>query len=601
MIKNWLEYSKESPDRIKLPSGLDYHYNNENARAFGYLEGEMKVGLYGDHHPGMLYDEIWKPGLQFNKNDVAEYFKYPGRIYENVKVITFWQYPPSKRELKKVIQDIEKAAKIPIWDHGWWLEIVKENDKILTNLEYDWSNEKYHTEFITLEDYEGSLNFSEEVRKRHQTSPLQKTKRPIPKGFGSKNRSDLKWRQKHYQERIIFNFKHFLMENLKVDMPIPNEIHEVSNLYHEAGKDLYIVGGAVRDFLQGKTPHDYDLVTNALPEESKKILKGWNLSDEQGKSFGVLRLYTENEPEGYEIATYRKDISKGRDTKGDDPKVEIGKHLTIEDDVKRRDLTINALFYDINRGEIVDLVGGIQDLKKGVVRTVGKPQARFDEDRLRILRTFRFAARSESEIAPETAEAIRKDNRLRGVSGKDDVSQERIVEEFFKMLGHAQSNQTPGMMFNYLKMLEDFRMWPQMFPTLEITNIDNRMATLDPIVLTTNLFENTPNLTKQMVINGFASKLAKKSNYLKEFKQKITDENQAYYLLKEALRNFIKKDTLIEFALFNQIPKNVLDKFLKYLAKGPSIKGEEVMKAGFEGADIGLEIYRRELEIYKNI
>jgi poly(A) polymerase len=112
---------------------------------------------------------------------------------------------------------------------------------------------------------------------------------------------------------------------------------------------------------------------------------------------------------GHEIATFRKDISGGRDVKGDDEKVEIGKHITIKDDVLRRDLTINALFYDIKKKEIVDLVGGVEDIKTGTIRMVGKPEDRFREDRLRILRCLRFAARVNGVIDIETSEAIKRD------------------------------------------------------------------------------------------------------------------------------------------------------------------------------------------------
>ena len=118
--------------------------------------------------------------------------------------------------------------------------------------------------------------------------------------------------------KIITKYTKFLetmntkdIKKISVDIPLPNDIIEVSNAYIKAGKDIFLVGGAVRDFIQGKEPKDWDLVTNALPEESKEILKGFKLSDEQGKNFIVLRLYTKDEPEGYEIASYRKDQNTG--------------------------------------------------------------------------------------------------------------------------------------------------------------------------------------------------------------------------------------------------------------------------------------------------
>ena len=239
---------------------------------------------------------------------------------------------------------------------------------------------------------------------------------------------------------MITRYKLFcesLKNRISTDIPLPNDIIEISNAYIKAGKDIFLVGGAVRDFVKGISPKDYDLVTNALPNESKEILKGFNVSDEQGKNFGVLRVFTKDEPTGYEIASYRKDISGGRDTKGDDQKVEMGDNVTIEDDCNRRDLTINALFYDIKKKQIIDLVGGVDDIKNGIIRAVGDASQRFIEDRLRILRVFRFAARTGGKIEDKTADAIKKDNRLKGIGPKDDVSQERIWEEMLKAFKQA--------------------------------------------------------------------------------------------------------------------------------------------------------------------
>ena len=91
------------------------------------------------------------------------------------------------------------------------------------------------------------------------------------------------------------------------NMKIPRDILEIANKFFDVDKELYIVGGAVRDFLDGKIPHDYDLVTNAQPEEIKTILKGYR-TDLQGQHFGVVRVFTNDTPLGIEIATYRKDI-----------------------------------------------------------------------------------------------------------------------------------------------------------------------------------------------------------------------------------------------------------------------------------------------------
>ena len=131
-----------------------------------------------------------------------------------------------------------------------------------------------------------------------------------------------------------------------------------------------MVGGAVRDAILGDNPKDFDLATDAKPDEVLKIAKDNKFSTEEvGKSFGVVIV------NGNEIATFRKDIGKGSSVD----------YTDIEGDVRRRDLTVNALFYDLDKKEIVDLVGGIADLKKKKIRTVGKAEERFEEDPLRKL------------------------------------------------------------------------------------------------------------------------------------------------------------------------------------------------------------------------
>ena len=157
----------------------------------------------------------------------------------------------------------------------------------------------------------------------------------------------------------------------KLSMSIPSDIRAIHTLFKKKGYKLYVVGGAVRDAILGSSPKDFDLATDAKPDDVLQIAQdGGYKTAEVGKSFGVVIVG------GHEIATFRKDIGKGRRPTAVD-------YTDIKGDVQRRDLTINALFFDIGRGEIVDLVGGIKDLKKKKIRTVGKPEERFDEDPLR--------------------------------------------------------------------------------------------------------------------------------------------------------------------------------------------------------------------------
>ena len=381
------------------------------------------------------------------------------------------------------------------------------------------------------------------------------------------------------------------IKKISVNIPLPNDIIEISNAYINAGKDIFLVGGAVRDFIQGKEPKDWDLVTNALPEESKEILKGFKVSDEQGKNFGVLRLYTKDEPEGYEIASYRKDISSGRDTKGDDQKVEMGKHITIFDDCMRRDLTMNALFYDIKNKQIVDIVGGVDDIKNGIVRAVGDPMQRFVEDRLRICRIFRFAARTGGSIDSKTANAIKKDNRLKGIGPKDDVSQERIWEEFKKAWKQARN-------FNdYLNFFTDFDMWEQVFPGSKINTdlIDSK----DFVVVITNLFKNES-------INGLEERLIQSYKIESDFAKKIVfllkltslKVDDVFDMYKTKIQCGISDSTILEWLDVNTINDPVKIKFIEFR---PSVSSKELMDRGITGRELGIEIKRLEIENFKKL
>lgn len=390
----------------------------------------------------------------------------------------------------------------------------------------------------------------------------------------------------------IKRYQQFINENkISTEIPLPNDIIEISNAYIKAGKDIFLVGGAVRDFIQGIEPKDYDLVTNALPNESKEILKGFNVSDEQGKNFGVLRVYTKDEPEGYEVASYRRDISGGRDTKGDDQKVEMGGDVTIEDDCNRRDLTMNALFYDIKNKQIVDLVGGVEDIKKGIVRAVGDATQRFIEDRLRICRIFRFAARTGGEIDSKTAQAIKNDNRLKGVGPKDDVSQERVWEEMRKAWKQARDYR------NYLNFFTKFDMWSEVFPGSDINTelVDSK----DFIVVIANLFknENPDGLEKKLVQDyKIESEVATKVVFLIRLLS-LTPE-LAFDMYKSKLQCHIEDSTILEWFKVLSINDDVKIKFVEYR---PTTSAQDLMSQGFKGKSLGDEIKRLEIENFRSM
>mgnify|MGYP001188418505 CR=1 FL=1 len=235
-----------------------------------------------------------------------------------------------------------------------------------------------------------------------------------------------------------------LLAEAKLKLNIPSDIKKLHKLFKKNGKQLYVVGGAVRDAILGKSPKDFDLTTDAKPDEVLDIAKqGGFKSVEVGKQFGVVIIG------GHEIATFRKDIGKGRRPDAVD-------FTDIKGDVKRRDLTINALFYDIGKKQIVDLVGGIADLKKKKIRTVGKAEERFDEDPLRKLRAVRFAGSVGGKMTKDTWAALKKNSDISGVSA------ERIRDEFIK--GVTKAKNVP----NYFKMLKTLGMFKQIFPGLSV-------------------------------------------------------------------------------------------------------------------------------------
>jgi tRNA nucleotidyltransferase/poly(A) polymerase len=190
---------------------------------------------------------------------------------------------------------------------------------------------------------------------------------------------------------------------------------EVARRLRDSGFESYFAGGCVRDAQLGVEPKDYDITTNATPEQIAKIFRRTVMV---GAAFGVVRVLLDKRE--YEVATYRKDstYSDGRHPDA------IAYAKTKEEDVARRDFTINALLFDPFTSHVVDVVGGLEDLGRGVIRAVGDPFERFREDRLRMLRAIRFAARFGFAIEGHTFNAIRRE-----AAEISAVSMERIVTE----------------------------------------------------------------------------------------------------------------------------------------------------------------------------
>jgi putative nucleotidyltransferase with HDIG domain len=191
----------------------------------------------------------------------------------------------------------------------------------------------------------------------------------------------------------------------------------------EAGHEAYFAGGCVRDALMGRKPKDYDIATSARPEE---VLALFPKADEIGAHFGVILVKADGTH--FEIATFRSD---GAYEDGRHP--ESVTFTTPEIDAQRRDFTINGLFENPVTGEIIDYVNGRADLEAGIIRAIGNPVERFDEDALRLMRAVRFATSTGFNIDPATWESIQSQAHL-----LKQISTERIREEFSRTLTNPQ-------------------------------------------------------------------------------------------------------------------------------------------------------------------
>lgn len=350
---------------------------------------------------------------------------------------------------------------------------------------------------------------------------------------------------------------------------IPKSVRNIHSAFKKSGKKLYVVGGAVRDAILGKMPKDFDLATDAKPDEVINIAKKNGLKyTEVGKAFGVVVI------DDMELATFRADIGKGR-------RPDRVEYTDIYGDVKRRDLTINALFYDLDKNEIVDLVGGIKDLQRNKIRTVGNAIDRFDEDPLRKLRAIRFAARLGGKLEKSTFEAIVANPSLSGVSA------ERIRDEFLKSIQSAKSVK------DYLKIMSTTKLLHQCFPNM-IWKSSDFIEEKNPILLIGYLFRRSDSgtLYKQLMKLKYTNDEASAIRFLVDLTNFTVDN---VFKLKKAQQITVLTDA--EIIRWGKLIGKDFRKFVKFKL---SVSGNDVMKLGFSGKDIGIQVSKMEADRYMN-
>lgn len=209
------------------------------------------------------------------------------------------------------------------------------------------------------------------------------------------------------------------MEPEKIRIRIPEKVQYVLSKLHKAGFEAYVVGGCVRDSILGQTPDDWDITTSASPEQVKQVFPR---TIDTGIEHGTVTV--RHEGESFEVTTFRLD-GKYEDHRHPEQVSFTG---NLEEDLKRRDFTVNAMAYN-DRDGLVDLFGGVSDLEQGIIRCVGDPIERFEEDALRVLRAVRFCAKLGFKLDIATREAAKK-----MAPSLSYVSAERIRTELEKLI-----------------------------------------------------------------------------------------------------------------------------------------------------------------------
>lgn len=247
---------------------------------------------------------------------------------------------------------------------------------------------------------------------------------------------------------------------------------------NKQGYEAYLVGGCIRDLLLGKKPKDFDIATNATPEQIQKVFRNCRLI---GRRFRLAHIMFGKEI--IEVATFRGDHDGQSEQTNISKRSQSGMLLrdnvygTIEQDAIRRDFTMNALYYNVKDFTIRDYCGGLNDLKNGIIRLIGDPQTRYREDPVRMLRTIRFAAKLNMKIDQATADPIKTLAPL-----LNNIPSARLFDESLKLLqsGHG---------YNTYILLKQYQLFEQLFPVIERLFVQNNNGNLEKIIA--NVLKNT--------------------------------------------------------------------------------------------------------------
>lgn len=411
-----------------------------------------------------------------------------------------------------------------------------------------------------------------------------------------------------------------------VEIKMPMSVEFVLSRLHSSGYEAYIVGGCVRDSIMGIQPHDWDVCTSALPNQVQEIFQDMKVVP-TGLQHGTVTVVFEDGDckQCIEITTYRIDgeYKDNRHPEG----VEFVSDLSL--DLMRRDFTINAMAYNDKDG-IIDMFGGVEDIKNGLLRCVGKPDDRFQEDALRIMRAIRFAMRFNLRIDDEVLHSIRKKKIL-----LKNVSVERISAELTKILEsnigneHSRRNRIEliGYLIELLKVVLDYKI------DFDEQEVYNRLAFVEPDVpLRLAILFDTPEImnilkglrfSNEIVFAAYSirayghqildesDKWSSKSSItaavnnlnLSDEKYNVEDDSSLRYYVRRSLKNISScpYQSVLSFAKayvsdeYMFVALNILEKQMQYSKandvynlKYLAVNGNDIMEVGLEGEEVGV-------------
>ena len=345
-----------------------------------------------------------------------------------------------------------------------------------------------------------------------------------------------------------------------------------------------MVGGCVRDMLLKRTPHDYDLTTDALPTETCQLFTEDEIKTDGINEGSVTLVLNKQE---YEITTFRLD---GQYINHRHPEKVIFT-TDLKEDLKRRDFTINALACNY-QGEIVDCYNGLNDLKNKLIRTIGNSDHRFDEDALRILRALRFCAQLDFSLEENTAKSINKNKHLLHF-----LSKERITEEFGKLI----------IALSHSKILLDYRsVFEELFPQLTDISVNQYQKNCEALVqskrdLTMRLalfFHNCQNVKEvknlslnknisneiDFLINNQFLLIPLNEVELKKFLSAFSIQPTKQLIKFQYLLNYIDP---IQFSCYQNLLTKIEQQNQCYQLKQLAVNGNDLLHCGYKSVEIG--------------